>query len=223
MKDKSMLVAFMAVLAIGSGIGGYGLSSLNEPATQQAEPLVVPALFTGHLMVEVKDADGNIKAVREADNVITQTGENCALRALFQANSLSGTGSTVCTGAVSQPWNYIAVGTGQTQEVGTQQTLVTELAANGLTRAQANSVIWTNSTGAEGEPGQAAQIQLSRTFTVSGSPGTIYEAGLFNGTDDGTDSMFARKTFSGVSVGDGDSLTVQWTISIGNTTASVGS
>ena len=225
MKDKSMLVAFMAVLAIGSGIGGYGLANMNTPEVIQSEPLVVPALFSGHLMVEVQDADGNIKAVREADNIITQNAEDCAMRALFSDNYNSGTASagSACLGAMTVPFTYIAVGTGGVgnQEVGTEQTLATETASNGLTRAPATTVTWANATGGS-EADIAAQIVLSKQFTVTGGPQTINEAGLFNGTQGTTDSMFARKTFAGVSVDTDDTLTVQWTISIGNTTTSVG-
>ena len=224
MKDKTMLVAFMAVLAIGSGIGGYGIAYMNTPEVEvQSEPLVVPALFSGHLMIEARDADGNIKAVREADNIITQNAEDCAMRALFSDNFNSGTASTgsSCVGAVTAPWTFIAVGTDGTQEVGTQQTLVSEVTNNGLVRAPATTVTWANSTGSE--PNIAAQIVLTKQFTVTGGPQTILEAGLFNGTLGTTDSMFARKTFGGVSVDTDDTLTVQWTISIGNTTTSVGS
>ena len=118
---------------------------------------------------------------------------------------------------MSQPFTYIGVGTGASQESGDQVKLDTELAADGLTRAAATTVTWTNSSGAE--PGDSAQIVLAKTFTVTGTQ-TIAEAGLFNDTSGNgdTDAMFARKAFNGVTVNNGDSLTVTWTINIGNTT-----
>jgi hypothetical protein len=226
MEIKPTSIALMAILAIGSGVAGFSFASNNiENSVVDATTFVVKPTLTGHLTLEARDADGNLKAYRESDNVITQTGENCALRLLFtQAASHTSTGNTVCTGALTNPFTYIAVGSGTTQEDGAQVALVTEIAANGLSRDQATTVTWTNSTGSEGTPGQAAVLTLSKVFTVTGSS-TVAEAGLFNDTsaNQNTDGMFARKVFDAVSVQNGDSLTVTWTISVGNTTSSVGS
>lgn len=176
------------------------------------------------MTLEARNAEGNLKAYRESDNVVTQTGENCALRLLFTVNQ-AGTGTGVCTGALTEPFVYIAVGTGTTDEDAAQLSLTTELSTLGLSRAPATTLTWNDSTGSEGQPGQAAQLTLSKTFSVSGDSASVSEAGLFNATSGNanTDGMFARKTFTSVSVSDGYSLTVSWTISIGNSTASVGS
>lgn len=218
MKNNTATIALMTIIAIGSGVAGFTFATNGEIASQ-ATSFVVKPIMSGHLTLEVKDADGNLKAYRQTDNIITQQGENCALRMLFTPGaSHTGTGTSVCAGALTQPFTAIAVGTGATQEVGTQTGLVSESTTNGLGRAGATTVTWSNSTGSE--PGKAAQIVLAKTFSVTGSA-TIQEAGLFNDTakNDSTDAMFARKTFPGVSVNNLDSLTVTWTINVGNTTS----
>lgn len=219
MKNNTATIALMAIIAIGSGVAGFTFATNGEIASQ-ATSFVVKPMMSGHLTLEVKDADGNLKAYRQTDNIITQQGENCALRLLFTpaVNHASNSGTGVCAGAFTSPFNAIAVGTGGTQEAGTQTGLVTELTTLGLGRAGATSTTWSNATGAE--PNKSAQIILSKTFSVTGTA-TIQEAGLFNDTTktDNTDAMFARKTFSGVTVNNLDSLTVSWTINVGNTTS----
>ena len=224
MKQNTQAIALMAILAIGSGIAGFSLASQadSNPAAS-ATGFVVKPMMSGHLQVEVHDADGNLKAVRSADNIITQQGENCALRLLFTDGSVhdAAASSGDCAGPFQEPFTYIAVGTGTTQEVGTQYQLVSEtnnLGGNSnFDRKAATTVTWTNSSGTE--PTQSAQIVIAATFSNAGAGASITEAGLFNSTKvDNTDAMFARKTFAGVTVNDGDSLTVTWTIKVGNTT-----
>ena len=218
MKNNSATIALMAVLAIGSGLAGYSFAGNGESLSQQATSFAVKPAMSGYLTVEAFDEAGNLKAVRTSDNIITNQGENCALRMLFtSAASHASTGSTVCTGALTSPFTWIAVGTGLTQEDAAQLQLTTESTTLGLGRAPATTVTWTNSTGSGQDTD--AEIQLAKTFSVSGGSATITEAGLFNSTlAVDTDAMFARKTFSGVTVNDGDSLTVTWTIKVGNTT-----
>lgn len=177
--------------------------------------------MSGHLTIEAFDENGDLKAMRTSDNIITQQAENCALRALFSsgANLASNSGTGVCVGALNTPWTFIAVGTGTTQEDGAQLALATESTTDGLQRAGATTVTWSNSTGSEADID--GTITLAKTFSVTGSH-TIQEAGLFNDTysaSGNTDSMFARKTFDAVSVANGDSLTVTWTINVGNSTS----
>lgn len=217
MKNNSATIALMAIIAIGSGVAGFTFATNGETVTQ-ATSFVVQPTMSGHMTIEVTDADGNLKDYIQTDNIVTQQGENCALRMLFTpgaAHTAAATGQ--CGGALDQAFTAIAVGTGTTVEDGEQTALTTESTTDGLGRAGATTVTWTNATGTE--TGVSAQIVLANTFSVTGSH-TITEAGLFNDTvkNDGTDAMFARKTFEGVSVNNLDSLTVTWTINVGNTT-----
>ena len=218
MKDKLSIMALIAIVGVASGLVGYTFSTSESvnPATSFA----TSAFLSGHLELEVKDSEGNIKAYRQTDNVITNTGENCALRALFSpAGFGSDVGTTVCTGGITVPFTAIELGTGTTFEQATDTALTTPILAatdSGLAIATATTVTWTNATA---NLSDSAKIVVAKTFTASTSQ-TITEAGLFNGTDINTNGMFAHKTFAGVGVVSTDQLTVQWTINVGNSTTS---
>ncbi|HXG74546.1 MAG TPA: hypothetical protein VNK44_06995 [Candidatus Nitrosotenuis sp.] len=178
--------------------------------------------MTGHVETILKDSNGDIIGYRQSDNVITNGGENCVVKLLFQDDGAgaglgSATGTNVCTGSLNQPWHYIAIGTGSTAANGTDARLAAETGAAGLGRGIATTKTYSNSTGTSATT--SASITLEKTFTNnSGGTITITESGLFNETSDSnTDSMFARQTFSGIAVNNGDSLTVRWTINIGGT------
>ena len=214
MKNTITIVVVAAIVAAGAGVLGYNLASNNS---NPLNSLSTTAMLNGHLKLVVTDPDGQIKAYRQSDNAITIKGENCVAKLLFKGPS-SGTGAG-CTGAISNPFTYIAVGTGAGSETNTNTDLGTELAASGLNRALATTVSITNST-TGGTGSTSASVSISKAFSVSGTQ-TVTEAGLFNDTlaNASTDAMFARKVFSGVTVNNGDTLTVTWTINIGNTTS----
>ena len=215
MKDKLTIMALFAIVGITSGLVGYTFSTSEEvsPATSY----VISGL-SGHLIVEARDSDGNLKAYRQTDNVITNVGENCALRALFSTGSFgTGVGSLVCIGAMTKPFTTIQLGTGTTFEQDTNTNLVTPITDSGLDILNGlGSVVWNNATGVDLT--DAAKVVISKTFSVTGTK-AVTEAGLFNGTDIPTNGMFARKTFAAVNVNNLDTLTVSWTIYVGNSTA----
>lgn len=214
MKDKLTIMVLFAIVGTTSGLLGYTFST-SEEVSQAGTSYALNGL-SGHLSVEVRDDDGNLKAYRQTDNVITVTGENCALRALFSPTNLATTsGTSVCTGGLTEGFSYIQVGEGSTFEQSTDVALVTPITDSGL-GITGGSVTWTNATGVD--LSDAAKAVIAKSFSVTGTK-SISEAGLFNGTSDSTNGMFARKTFAPVTVNNGDTLTVSWTIYVGNATA----
>ena len=148
-------------------------------------------------------------------------------------------GNTVCTGALTGAWQVIAIGTGTTghgatpgsgndldgiathdpytgleQECSANDSTVTnDCGVNGdigLNRATATTKTWSNGSGTG-----ATQIVIANTFTSTGTA-SITESGLFNSTVIGSGGMLSHKTFSPVSLTDGDSITVTWTFKVGN-------
>lgn len=219
MKDKLSIIALIAIVAATSGLVGYisgSPSEISSPATS----FVTSPLIAGHLTVEARDSDGNLKAVRTSDNVITRNGEDCVAKALFTAGRYNSGAATsgFCQGAVTQAFQFIGLGNGTTQEQGTDNALQTPSTVPGLRITEGSGAItsWTNSTGGAG--GGGATITISKTFTAGGAS-TISEAGLFNSTVASTNGMFAHKVFSPISLSANDQLTVQWTITLGNTTS----
>jgi hypothetical protein len=219
MKINTTITILGVALVIVAGTFTANISGLlGAKSTENGAQAA--AMFTGHVETVVRDADGNIKEYRQSDNIITNTGENCALRLLFQLNP-TGAGTGVCTGALSVPWHVIAIGSSTTAANNTQVALVAEHTGS-LARGVATTKTWTNNTSPSAV--SAASIQMERTFTLaSGGPLTVAESGLFNSTvNDATDSMFARQAFGAITLNNGDSLTVRWTVNVGGTATITG-
>ena len=125
-----------------------------------------------------------------------------------------------CTGALTNAWDVIAIGTATTAAADTQVILGNETGSGtnnaagmpGLERGTATTKTWTNGTGAT-----TTKIVLSKTFTNDSTNGaTIAESGLFNSTTNNANGMLARQAFTGVALSNGDSITITWTFTVGN-------
>lgn len=223
-------ILFGVSLAVVAGLFGSGLFGVSITKADQTN-LDTSGLFTGHVTTIVRDSQGNIKEYRQSDNLIVNQGENCALKLLFQ-QAPAAAGNTVCAGANTIGFHFIEIGNVSATQSGTPATPIstdfrlygshnnTGSAGNnpGLVRKAATTVTWTNNTSATSTA--AASVVMAATFTNSGSSSkTVNESGLFNDTAANfqTDGMFARQTFSTITLSASDSLTVQWTVNIGGT------
>lgn len=218
MTNKLSIIALVAIVAVSAGLVGYASSTSEvvSPATSFASS----ALVSGQMTLELRDSEGNLKAYRQTDNVITANGENCVAKALFAPARYTAGGVTsggTCVGAITVPFSFIALGTGTTQEQNTDNNMQSQTSVSGLGIAS-GTVTFTNSTGS-GTPSTASVVSIAKTFTAGAGPTNISEAGLFNGTDGSLNGMFAHKTFTPITVNNGDSLAVTWTINIGNSTS----
>lgn len=195
MTNYKMLIPFgIAILAVG----GILLSTSGIAAVSPANKLSDKSMFLGHVELVAKDKDGNIKAYRQTDNIVTYTGKNCAAVRIFGAPS-NGTQGTACGGG-GLTMNYLAVGTDGTAEAATQTAL-------GL---QSGSRIQDTTKGLINGSSVNPYVTLQQTFT----PGavTVQEAGVFDASANG--HMFARKQFTGIPLGATDTLTVTWRITL---------
>lgn len=218
MTNKLSIIALVAIVAVGAGLVGYASSTSEvvSPATSFASS----ALVSGQMTLELRDSEGNLKAYRQSDNVITRNGEDCAAKALFAPARFSAGGVTsgsTCVGAVTVPFSFIALGNGTTAETNNDVAMQTQHTITGL-EIRSGTVTFTNSTGGTGPATGASVISIAKTFTSQGTSTTVSEAGLFNGTASATNGIFAHKTFTPITVNNGDSLAVTWTINIGNST-----
>lgn len=101
-------------------------------------------------------------------------------------------------------FTYIAVGTGVTAAAITDTTLQTELAASGLSRANATASRVTTDTTND-------TARLQNTFTVTGTA-AVTESGVLNAASVGT--LACRQTFSAINVVNGDSLQITWDLDV---------
>lgn len=95
----------------------------------------------------------------------------------------------------------IAIGSGTTSPGLGNTTLITELARNATTvvggTVTSNAILYTS------------------TFAAGTGTGTIAEAGIFNNTTiSGIGPMLCRTSFSSITKGAGDSITINWTVNV---------
>ena len=213
------MTALVAALAVTSGGLGLSLTGVFEDDNITTTSNTANGLMMGHLTVEAHDEVGELIAYRQSDNEVVDDGEQCILKMLFatsgqtQAGRGEYTSTSACTGALTNAWDNIAIGTGTTSAADTQVLLVNETSSSdGLERGTATTKTWTNGTGST-----TTKIVLSKTFT-NDSPRahTIAESGLFNSTTNDANGMLARQTFTGVALSNGDSITITWTFTVGN-------
>ena len=223
-------VIFGAIVALASGLTGAYASGLFVDDGFEASSLTQTSFMTGHLELTVRDADGIIQAYRQSDNIIVDSGEDCAAMLLFGRNGTAaapaGTSTTACWHG-TESFDVIAIGnrTGSADDGATANNsddlLFNEHNATantiGFERTRVAAPVFT-AAGA----GTAASVVLSNDFTLNAGPlsttsAVVDESGLFNSTTALANGMFAHQTFSAVTVDNTESLTVEWTINIGGT------
>ena len=198
MNKNSSIALLGAVLAVSVGLmGTSGIFSMPSGiATTSQSEYDNGGKYLGHLTVIAKDPQGNIKAYRQMDNTVVNTGKICAIASTF----------TVPAACNNLGFQYIAVGIGSTAEATAQTALVTE-----QVRTIRTTVTTVNATGTVG-----AQVVQSATFGFGTNGMSIQESGIFDSAGLGTGHMFSRKLISPtVNVNIGDTLTVTWTITAG--------
>jgi hypothetical protein len=159
-------------------------SMSNSGSTEQGLQL------HGKLDIILQDENGNVKDERHLDNLIVDEGfEGVAYRIAPHDGSVT----------PSSPWNFIAIGTGTTSPVADNTALVAE-----LVRIQDSQAEFTSTS--------SKQLKLQVSFGSGQGTGNIAESGLFNAASGG--DMLARQTFSTISKGASDTLTVTWTITL---------
>lgn len=194
-----MGISLSAVVSVLFATGALGFE------TQDGEPIIYEQTgFVGHLVLVQKDTDGNIKAYRQTDNIITNVGKACAAMEIFGQGTSNTTGSqqTMCGGggANSGLFNYVGLGTSSTSEAAGD----TALGAATGSRGQDTGVGLINGTG--------PTYAIIQPASFTGISATIAESGLFDASTGG--HMFARKTFTGIPLTSSDTLTVTWRVSL---------
>lgn len=130
---------------------------------------------------------GRVVHEEKTKNLIVNAGKN-ALAGLFFGES------------GVNPFKYVAVGTGTTTPSVDDTALQNELTGYGLARTLATTSRTNN------------EATLIASWNVTGSV-TVSESGIFNASTGGT--MFARVTFSGLPLVNGDYLELRWKVTIG--------
>lgn len=234
MKTTYVIALIAAISAVS--IGAIAMNGFTVPlAIASASP--ESGAMMGHVEYVLRDANGNIKSYVQADNTVVNRGDDCAITALFQPNSFTG-GSDQCTNFNPGGFHYIGIGNMTHAVFNNSTTLVgqsTTVASSGVNGLMA--VKWDNNTeqaSASSGNGGSVVIATETPFTFSNgatsgfaNTTTVTTAGLFDNTcnaqtaggictgNTGVMNMFSAQAIS-VAVSDGDSLSVTWTITVGN-------
>jgi hypothetical protein len=109
MKLGTTTLILGVALAVVAGLFSAAAFGLIGTKTDAQTSTTATGLFTGHVTTIHTDAAGNVIGYRQTDNLIVNQGENCALKLLFQAVP-GDAGNTVCAGANTEGFRYIAIG-----------------------------------------------------------------------------------------------------------------
>lgn len=193
-KYTTLIVAIVAIASVG---GAFALSQDFTSPQNNIKSENMKSL--GHIQLVVYGVDGAIKGYRQTDNLVVTNGDNVTANRIF--------GTTLTTShAFSGAFNYIGVGTSNTAAAVTQ---------TDLSGPQSNHRLATVTNGAIHGTAQV-QVTFPANRLTNGSSVNIQESGLFDAFGNGTanSNMFARQTFTAISVNPADTLQVTWTVTI---------
>jgi len=243
MKRNTTIVLFASIFAVA--VGTLGFSGSSAISLMTAAPQDESMGVLGHVEYKVMDKGANIIKYMQGDNVVVNMGKDCVANYVFgdgtcgaggaTANHFEyigiGNGSSGTVGNLNQ-----TLSDGVASENNNSGTCAATGAGNGGDMARRLALVSTvDSVNAEGGIGAVVTIDTSTApFTFDTDNATsVIDSGVFNadyaapGSDDkcggtptaGADwEMFSRQLLNGatgITVNDGDSLSVKWTITVG--------
>lgn len=225
MKTTSMIALIAAISAVS--IGAISMNGFSAIPLVAASVSPESGTIMGHVEYILYDANGNIKSYVQADNQVVDRGDNCVMAYTFGPGN-PGSDTDFCV-SNANGFRFIGIGNA-TATVGPEATTLTNQAATVATSATDGlmamitdpTLVFTNST-----DGGTVIINTETpfAFTSGVNATTVLSAGLFDATCAATNgictayaspqNMFAVQAIS-VPVSAGDSLSVTWTITVGN-------
>jgi len=187
--------------------------TLNFSSNSDGVPSAADSSFAmGHVTAYLVGEDGNVKAYRQTDNVIVNTGLDIIANQVFGNGTV--TNSTLNIGPAYSTSGgtvkAVAVGTGGG---GTPMPGQADLETYNTNCAN-KTTSWTEGKDVSGDNMTSVVVTSNTTFNGADNCDlTINEVGLFTdvtGTQDGR--MFALQEFGDVTVGSSDTLTINWDI-----------
>ena len=233
MNKLHTILVFGAIFAAGLGtvsVNDQAISAFITPV--QYESTSQGIMMFGHVEFVVHDSEGNIVQYAQGDNIIVETGGDCIAAQLFKTAAVGkcdtlGNFDFIAIGNVTSP--SIAVGDEQLEadDGGTEDGLAAvgtehsgEMARKQVTAnvdvSGTNAVVTLTNSGdafsftGTANNGNATIITQSALFNAGGTPNSNGETTVIGG-----EMLAAQDLSPAVTVGNGDSLTVTWTVTIG--------
>ena len=191
------ITIIVMVGVFGFLLGSFGINSSTNDISLQTDSVMA----LGHLELVLKDADGNIKQYQQTDNLIVNEGANTMADLIFPDIDLN-------SNSTDNKFNIIGIGESSNTAIETDLGLIGPVF--GCTNSTATLSGFSASL-----PSLGAEVILSTTFFGdSGCRGDFQEAVIQNDLA-GTGEILTRKTFTVITIGSGDSLSIDWTIELG--------
>jgi len=232
MNRLKTIALFAGIFAISLGavsLSGNSATTLMVTAEPQTQTTGFDML--GHVEYQVLDSTGAVKHYLQGDNIVAIGGKDCVSRMVFE-NSTAGVG---CVGM--NEFQHIAIGNHTTASPPANTLAALEVSDSGCADSgtdgeMARKQVTPTFTPAVTGTGTIVVLDTSGDpfdFSNSNSTGPIMQSGIFNApegstnangecTSLGASSMFAVQDLNldaGITVSDGDSLSVKWTITVG--------
>jgi len=188
---NKLIIAFAVTVTI---LGGLTFGLASDIVKDSPNALKSGAMVLGHLTLTGYDENGNVIAYQQTDNTVTNLGDDCIARLIFNED-IDGN----CT--TDNPFDTIHIGTATAGFVESN----TNLGAYHISTGPA-SVDITAATATGG----AATLLTANFIDVSA---TIAEASIQESTTTSSDAL-ALQSFPGIPLGANDDLTIQWTVTI---------
>lgn len=202
---KKLLVAIIGAIMVVGVVSASAMMGNTENVTKTSfNPIKSTAGMLGHVTLTAYDENGNIKAYRQTDNVITNQLDDCLTQLAFAVTS----GASACSGSSVRMFDRVALGSGTPSTAETATTLASYIAnVNAVTGF--SSAAMTTAAGTNG-----ATLLITSNFAL-GSAATVTEAALQAGSvTTGAATEAAIQSFTAIPLGASDTLQVQWTVLI---------
>jgi len=231
MKRTITIALFAGMFAVTVGILGFSGNSATANMISALPQDQDNIGMLGHVEYKVLDEFGSIKQYMQNDNIVVETGKDCVARMVFD----NGTDPGKCPNNGEFSWIAIGNKTGGSIVVGNtslEGNICADTTNDGeMARKQVSNGAGLSFTTAAGAAGTIVTLDLSgNPFTFGDNNATaVIDSGVFNRdtnedgegqcTSLGVSEMFSQQQLNGdtvgISVTDGDSLSVKWTITIG--------
>lgn len=196
--SRNIALMFLGVVAV-STVGAF---ALLQPSQESVKISETSGMMMGHVVLTVVDENGNVKAYRQTDNLITNTG----------IASLAGLFFEDIAGATAGEASHIIVGTGgetAAAYTSTGSDLITAITGGACARQDAAFTVQT--AAANGD----TTIRGTASFTGSScDDASIDEAVLYNDLTAG--EALARTVFTAVTTTASDTLNITWDYTLAN-------
>ncbi len=200
--NQHQSLGLVAVIAVVAGL--TGVTALGDISFVENDVSSLSAPISGHVIIQVTDDEGNIKAYMQTDNQITADAKRCTGEFLFGVST-----SCVSTNSV---FDHIELSSNSFVDGAATADLLIGAFTGQLTGSLAKSTTNTVSEGVAAAGLTAERVDIVHTFSYTGSSQTVKSAALMNTSE----SVFAIKAFpSAVALNNGDDLTVTWQITLG--------